>query len=538
TSKPETYRITFETGIGRAPEPLSAGYGDEIELPSLSESGYVFEGWKAGGRLITDGRLTVTGSLTLVAEWSAVTAPLKLEYGIYEGNYYLSIDSEALSGSDSLREALHRLLTDGCRKRSYRQAYDDLETTDCYDGAFVECLYTGMKMDPDAHGYWNREHVWAKSHGFPSEDCPAFSDLHHLRATEGTVNSARGNSYFAVVTSPTDSDSYGNRWTDSAFEPRDEVKGDVARMMFYMVVRYEGAKEDGYLDLELTDNVGRASAQTETADPDGITRACFGLLSTLIRWSFEDPVDSKEIARNEAVYSLQKNRNPFIDYPELVWYLYPGECASLGYAREDLGDLISFRLKDDAAIARVQNLIDGISGAADKKTAVEAARAAFDALTYESRCFVRNYAALAEAEKELENQGGGEAFFDFTALGGAREGTMTAGGVTVRYRSSSDNAPNSYGLYSQQGKNVVLTVEHADGVTSMTLTMDSNKGDGMSGTVTVTDGKKTVSAEYILFRNAPDDCVLDVSALDGSRTWTVTVASGSSWRIRSVSFAR
>ena len=463
----------------------------------------------------------------------------ELSYGCYEGAYYDAVTPEVLNSSELLRETLHGILSDGSVRRTYKQAFTDLETADCYDGTFVECLYTGERMNADAHGYWNREHVWAKSHGFSSEGLLAHTDLHHLRATVETINSSRGSKYFDDVSEPLGGDDAGNSWTDESFEPRDESKGDVARMMFYMVVRYEGEEEDDRLDLELVDNPDLACCQTEYEGPESVTKAYFGLLSTLIRWSFEDPVDSKEIARNEAVFAIQKNRNPFIDYPELVLYLYPDECASLGYEREDLEDLITYNLKDDAAIASVEELIGGIDGAEDLKTAVEAARAAYDGLTYESQCFVSNYALLTEEEKKLAGQTGeGNVAFGFTSLGGAKEGDLIAGGVSLHYLSASDNAPNDYGLYSQSGKNVVLTVKDLKTCSLLTLTADSNKADGMSGTVSVTDGEKTVSADFTLYRNQPEGCELDVSGLDASKTWTVTVDSGTSWRIREAAFTR
>ena len=94
--------------------------------------------------------------------------------------------------------------------------------------------------------------------------------------------------------------------TDSdSWEPRDEVKGDVARMIFYMAVRYEGA--NGEPDLEVNDKVDNGS------DP------FMGKVSVLKEWNEADPVDAFEANRNEVIFSeIQHNRNPFIDHPEWV----------------------------------------------------------------------------------------------------------------------------------------------------------------------------------------------------------------------------
>ena len=92
-------------------------------------------------------------------------------------------------------------------------------------------------------------------------------------------------------------------WTDSdSFEPRDAVKGDVARMLFYMAVRYSG--DDGFGDLELSTVSGSAVPR-------------IGDLDILLAWNAADPVDAFEMRRNDRIHAQwQGNRNPFIDHPE------------------------------------------------------------------------------------------------------------------------------------------------------------------------------------------------------------------------------
>lgn len=167
-------------------------------------------------------------------------------------------------------------------------------------------LYSGDSINStwDSGATWNREHVWPKSlGGFENDD--AGSDMHHLRPTYTTVNSDRGNKIFdegGSLVSKTD-----DCYTDSdSFEPRDDVKGDVARMMFYMVVRYEGYDGANNSDLELV--YGTNSS----------TNGTLGDLAMLLKWHLEDPVDEFEMNRNDVIYSYQNNRNPFIDHPEFV----------------------------------------------------------------------------------------------------------------------------------------------------------------------------------------------------------------------------
>lgn len=181
----------------------------------------------------------------------------------------------------------------------------------------VVLLYTGWSVDA-AQEYnngagWTREHVWAKSRGDFGTTEGAGTDCHHLRPCDVSVNSARNNRWFAECneqyfdaggTIPTDS------WTSSTdwvWKPRDEVKGDVARMIFYMATRYEGL--DGEPDLEVVDYI---PADKLTIAP------IHALLSDLLVWSQQDPVDDFERNRNEIVYGYQQNRNPFIDHPEYI----------------------------------------------------------------------------------------------------------------------------------------------------------------------------------------------------------------------------
>lgn len=144
-------------------------------------------------------------------------------------------------------------------------------------------------------------HVWAQSRGGFTTSAGPGTDLHHIRPEDVTVNSIRGNKDFdnggSAVSGCTDC------WTDGdSFEPRDAVKGDVARMLFYMAIRYEG--DDGFTDLEMSSTVGTSSSR-------------LGDLETLLAWNSADPVSTFEMRRNDRIHAQwQGNRNPFIDHPE------------------------------------------------------------------------------------------------------------------------------------------------------------------------------------------------------------------------------
>ena len=158
---------------------------------------------------------------------------------------------------------------------------------------------------------WNREHTWPQS-WFNEQTTPR-SDLFHVYPTDGFVNGQRSNYPYGEVNRPIYTSGNGSKlgpcvtsgYSGRVFEPIDEYKGDIARGYFYMSVRYYSEDSDW-----------GTSGMTNKSEilPWAMTM--------LLRWSDEDPVSDKEIARNNAVYGYQNNRNPFIDHPEyarMIW---------------------------------------------------------------------------------------------------------------------------------------------------------------------------------------------------------------------------
>ncbi|OAB88456.1 ribonuclease [Janibacter melonis] len=222
------------------------------------------------------------------------------------GTYYDGV--EGLSGAQ-LRAALTELISDQ-RVLSYSQVWDGIKDVDedPQDTSSVVLLYSGTSSPKSNNGggvdNWNREHVWAKSHGDFGTTAGPGTDLHHLRPTDVTVNSARGNLDFDEGGTQ-NQEAPGNHADGDSWEPRDADKGDVARMIFYMAVRYEGA--DGFADLEVNDRTGNGSAPY------------MGRLSVLKEWNEQDPPSAFEQRRNDRIHDgWQGNRNPFVDHPEWV----------------------------------------------------------------------------------------------------------------------------------------------------------------------------------------------------------------------------
>jgi len=180
----------------------------------------------------------------------------------------------------------------------------------------VILVYTGWSVDAaqewNGGDGWNREHIWSRSHGDFDYDSTPGTDVHHIRPCDPSVNSAKNSRWFDYASFPyVDNGVFTGCYTSSTdwvWEPRDEVKGDVARMIFYMATRYEGDNDEP--DLEIVDYLPE---DNYTSDP------IYAKLSTLIEWHNNDPVDAWEQNRNDIIYyDYQHNRNPFIDHPEFV----------------------------------------------------------------------------------------------------------------------------------------------------------------------------------------------------------------------------
>jgi endonuclease I len=265
--------------------------------------------------------LTVTGTLTPYFSHSGIKsvtsistetggtdpAPDPTEPTVPVEDYYRTAAEKT---GNSLKTELHNII-DHHTELSYSAVWEALKKTDedPANANNVILLYTGRSQAKGTKGGgvddWNREHVWAKSHGDFGTAMGPGTDLHHLRPTDVSVNSTRGNLDFDNGGTE-HSEALGNYFDSDSWEPRDEVKGDVARMLFYMAVRYEGDVSDEP-DLELNNTVNNGTAPYH------------GKLSVLLQWNAQDPVDDRERRRNDIIYSdYQHNRNPFIDHPEWV----------------------------------------------------------------------------------------------------------------------------------------------------------------------------------------------------------------------------
>lgn len=196
---------------------------------------------------------------------------------------------------------------------------------------------------------YNREHSWPKSYGFPSDGSTnyAYTDAHHLFISDSSYNSSRSNKPFdnctiacsekvTLTNNSRGGTSAESNWTagsgnTGSWQTWSGRKGDVARALMYLAVRYEGGTHGitgvSEPDLILTDDrnlIGQSNQGTN------ISVAYMGLRSVLIQWHKDDPVDAYEIRHNDTVYSFQGNRNPFIDRPEYVACVFEDLCSGNG----------------------------------------------------------------------------------------------------------------------------------------------------------------------------------------------------------------
>ena len=258
-----------------------------------------------------------TSSQITTTDWSDTDLPTS-----YEGQYYKSIDME----SDSLFSDLKKITKDTHHTeinygdvKEYTK-YSDVDPTNKNN---IILLYSRASISGEwvsGGKTWNREHVWPKSlsgglyNEMGESTKGAGADLHHLRPADPTINSTRNNTRYGEIENFSGSVSeikYNNVGTgnfyigDTVYEPRDDIKGDIARILLYLYTRYY---DEGTLKVE---NVINTKEKTESS-----------AFELLVKWDESDPADPLEFIRNNYIETLQGNRNPFIDNKGLARKLF------------------------------------------------------------------------------------------------------------------------------------------------------------------------------------------------------------------------
>lgn len=265
-------------------------------------------------------------------------------YGQIPSGYYDSAEGKI---GYELKTALkniidgHTVLSYGSLNNYYSQLDKDLYYEN--DGTLLD-IYSEKPNGPDPYNYgfgngdqcgnynsendcWNKEHVFPQ--GFFNEKLPMRSDLHQVLPVDGYVNNRRSNFNFGKVNNPTWTSMNGSKVgpcsspgsSGTCFEPIDEFKGDIARIMLYFATRYEN---------EVTSN-GWKPHTTPNSPLNGTNNQVYKdwIIDLFLSWHEQDPVSQKEIDRNNGVYQLQGNRNPYVDHPEWVRKVWDPENANV-----------------------------------------------------------------------------------------------------------------------------------------------------------------------------------------------------------------
>lgn len=281
-----------------------------------------------------------TAAFTGTSPIAKVEAPVTVAQAesLY-GGYYDGLD-ETLMGT-AFRSELAQLIT---TTHKYQTSYDELRNVfpksdaDPNVSGNILWFYTGtsVRFTGSFNDGTNREHVWPKQNGqaFPASS-QAGSDAHHLRPTNANLNSTRGNNSFDEVAktngnivAENGSTSYGNLCYQAGglFYPGEGYRGATARILMYLQTRWG----DDF-NLTFVDSAGQSKT--------------IGKISTLMKWHLQEPPTAAEIARNDAVYKIQGNRNPFIDHPEYATKIYCNDGksynAALNKVVETYGDYTS-----------------------------------------------------------------------------------------------------------------------------------------------------------------------------------------------------
>ncbi len=240
-----------------------------------------------------------------------------------------------------LKSALYEIIKSGHTQNTYSSLWIYFERTDKHPSGYVWDMYSNCNfvfVTNQCGSYssecdcFNREHSLPSS-WFGGQVYPMYADLHHLVPVDGWTNNKRSNFPFGRVGSASWTSLNGSKlgtsnypgYSGTVFEPADYYKGDFARIVFYMITRYENLLSSWY-----------TNDPNATAVLDGTAWPAFTpwAKDLYLQWHEQDPPDQKELQRNDSVYVIQHNRNPFIDHPEFARQIW-GPDAGIRFVQND-----------------------------------------------------------------------------------------------------------------------------------------------------------------------------------------------------------
>ena len=453
------------------------------------------------------------------------------------GDYYAPADGKS---GQALKTAMYQIIKlSSPAPIGYDGLYEAYKKTDTRADGYVRDWYsntTKYKHVTDKAGSYNKEgDCYNREHLVPQSwfgsGVPK-SDIMHVVPTDGYVNNKRGNIPLAEVAKAdyVSNGGYCKRgtcktpgYTGDVFEPNDEIKGDIARIYFYMVTAYQ----------DLATKWGNVF--------DGKTYPGFDswYLTMLMRWSKQDPVDEVEIARNNAVYSetKQKNRNPFVDYPGLedyIWgdktdvpFSYDNYDSGIAYVarptfesqtNEDGSVTVSINTDDDATIYYTT---DG----SDPTTDSELYSGPF---TLTETTTVKAIAVTSEGQSGVAQQ-------RFTVSQGGTDTPPAGDGSYVRVNSTDELVSGAtyllvYEEESNKGYAMSIADDQANNGERVDIIDDTIENGTLPLVLTqLSNGNWTICAgsnTYLSHDSAKNSIGTASSGSDNSAQWTITISGG------------
>ena len=464
------------------------------------------------------------------------------------GTYYKNADGER---GEALKTALSAIITKGHTKIGYDGLYNAYKKTDSRPDGKVRDWYSNATnythVTDKAGSYkkegdcYNREHSLPQSwfEGGGNADYLK-CDIVHVLPTDGYINNQRSNNVLANVNPSRISGQSKNgysKWgqcgvsgySGTVFEPNDDIKGDMARIYFYVVTRYES---------NCTKWASNATANAVFTSSSSYQPFKDWYYKMLVEWSQNDPVDELEIARNNAVYSEQGNRNPFVDYPGLEEYIW-GDKKNEPFDYDDYNATVAVRTPtfspDGGTFTSPQSVT--ISCATDGATiyyTIDGTTPTASSTPYTEPIAVsESLTLMAIAVKD--NEQSSVATASFVINEGGDDPTPTGDNIYKKVTSTSDlESGKRYLIVYEEGGKALLRLDGKAGTGSVSITSDAidlnNKSNqamvlvfnkvGNEWTIKGSDGN------FMALTSNSNALNTATTADDNTAKWTISISGG------------
>lgn len=462
------------------------------------------------------------------------------------GTYYKNADGES---GEALKTALSAIITKGHTKIGYDGLYNAYKKTDSRPDGKVRDWYSNATnfthVTDKAGSYskegdcYNREHCLPQSwyEGGGNADYLK-CDIVHVLPTDGYINGRRGNNVLANVNPNRISGQSKNgysKWgqcgvsgySGTVFEPNDEIKGDIARIYFYVVTRYES---------NCTKWASNATANAVFTSSSSYQPFKDWYYKMLVEWAQNDPIDDVEIARNNAVHREQGNRNPFVDYPGLEEYIW-GDKKNEPFDYDNYNSTVAVRTPtfspDGGTFTSPQSVT--ISCATERATiyyTIDGTTPTASSTQYTEPITVSESLTLkAIAVKDDEQSSVATASFVISE--GGDDPTPTGDNIYKKVTSTSDlESGKRYLIVYEEGGKALLRLDGKAGTGSVSITSDAIDLNNKSNQAMVLVFNKvgnewTIKGyDYMALTSNSNALNTATTADDNTAKWTISISGG------------